>query len=563
MKRTYNFILALLLLAMFSNRSHATPITWIHAGTGNWSVATNWFPSQVPGPGDDVYIYSNTVTLDFNNSINSLTLNGGVLAGTNTLAVNSQFTWSGGYIENTGGITLYGTSSLNSTNYEGMTLLFNGLLLNAGQMTWSGSGTNLYVNHGGTLTNLASGTITIAADVSDDFSVGYGGVFGNAGLLIKTNSTGITTLNAPFVNTGTIQVQSGTLDLNEGDSFEPSFLAGGNLAMSAGGTLQLSGYNSVIAPTTAMGVGTLLVSAGTLQGASTLAVSNQFTWSGGVIENTGGITLYGTSTLNSTNYEGMALYINGLLRNAGQMTWSGSGTNLYVGYGGTLTNLASGTITIAADVSDDFSLGYGGVFGNAGLLVKTNTTGTTTLNAPFVNTGTVHVQSGSINLSGSYSLANSTLDFGISGPTNYGKINLSGAASFKSGLGVNLNGLYWPATNSSFNLLTYTSESGVLFTNAALPPFITWQTNYNATAFTLSVLARQTNAAPTNLTLSRAGNTNLNLAWPGDHTGWQLEAQTNSLQGTNWVIVPGSGLTNQMTLPIGPTNGAVFFRLVL
>ena len=379
MKRTYNFILSLLLLAMFSNRSHATPITWIHAGTGNWSVATNWFPSLVPGPGDDVYIYSNTVTLDFNNSINSLTLRGG-----------------------------------------------------------------------------------------------------------------------------------------------------------------------------------------TLEGASTLAVSNQFTWSGGTLGNTGGITLYGTSTLNGTNYEGMVLgnnSQNALLINAGQLAWSGAGTNLYL-YDGTLTNLPSGTITIAADVADAQGA-YLSTLGNAGLVVKTNTTGTTTLNAPFVNTGTVHVQSGSINLGGSYSLANGTLDFGISGPTNYGKINLSGAASFKSGLGVNLNGLYWPATNSSFNLLTYTSESGVLFTNAALPPFITWQTNYNATAFTLSVLARQTNAAPTSLVLSRAGNTNLNLAWPGDHTGWQLEAQTNSLQGTNWVIVPGSGLTNQMTLPIGPTNGAVFFRLVL
>jgi hypothetical protein len=62
-----------------------------------------------------------------------------------------------------------------------------------------------------------------------------------------------------------------------------------------------------------------------------------------------------------------------------------------------------------------------------------------------------------------------------------------------------------------------------------------------------------------------SGNTNLNLTWPGDHTGWQLESQTNSFGvglSSNWVIVPGSGLTNEMTFPIDFANGAAFFRLI-
>jgi hypothetical protein len=40
--------------------------------------------------------------------------------------------------------------------------------------------------------------------------------------------------------------------------------------------------------------------------------------------------------------------------------------------------------------------------------------------------------------------------------------------------------------------------------------------------------------------------------------------QTNSLQvgiGTNWSIVAGSSITNQITFPITPFNGGVFFRL--
>jgi hypothetical protein len=54
------------------------------------------------------------------------------------------------------------------------------------------------------------------------------------------------------------------------------------------------------------------------------------------------------------------------------------------------------------------------------------------------------------------------------------------------------------------------------------------------------------------------------LIWPQDHTGWSLQAQTNSSStgiSTNWVTVLASTLTNQMAFPINSTNGSVFFRL--
>ena len=57
----------------------------------------------------------------------------------------------------------------------------------------------------------------------------------------------------------------------------------------------------------------------------------------------------------------------------------------------------------------------------------------------------------------------------------------------------------------------------------------------------------------------------LQISWPTDHTGWQLQSQTNNLTsglGTNWVNVPGSMQTNQMAMPLNATNGAVFFRLL-
>jgi hypothetical protein len=56
---------------------------------------------------------------------------------------------------------------------------------------------------------------------------------------------------------------------------------------------------------------------------------------------------------------------------------------------------------------------------------------------------------------------------------------------------------------------------------------------------------------------------NLNLSWPADHTGWRLQAQTNTTGlGTNWGTVPGSSSVNSMSFLIDPANRSVFFRLV-
>lgn len=55
------------------------------------------------------------------------------------------------------------------------------------------------------------------------------------------------------------------------------------------------------------------------------------------------------------------------------------------------------------------------------------------------------------------------------------------------------------------------------------------------------------------------------ISWSSDHTGWQLQSQTNNLAtglGTNWVNMTGSDQTNQLKMPLNSTNGSVFFRLM-
>ena len=68
------------------------------------------------------------------------------------------------------------------------------------------------------------------------------------------------------------------------------------------------------------------------------------------------------------------------------------------------------------------------------------------------------------------------------------------------------------------------------------------------------------NANPTNILFSVTGN-QLTLSWPSDHTGWTLQTQTNSLTEAGWVNVPGSAATNQIVIPINPSNGSVYYRM--
>jgi 4-phytase/acid phosphatase len=65
---------------------------------------------------------------------------------------------------------------------------------------------------------------------------------------------------------------------------------------------------------------------------------------------------------------------------------------------------------------------------------------------------------------------------------------------------------------------------------------------------------------PTNITASVSTNT-LTIAWPADHLGWILQAQTNGLSTGQWFDLPGSDADNAVVIPIDPANTSVFYRL--
>ena len=87
-----------------------------------------------------------------------------------------------------------------------------------------------------------------------------------------------------------------------------------------------------------------------------------------------------------------------------------------------------------------------------------------------------------------------------------------------------------------------------------------------AAAGELEVLAvtASVDPTPTNITWSVAGG-NLTLSWPESHTGWTLQAQTNTLGvglSPTWFDL-GFENTNSATFPTDPANPTVFYRLTL
>jgi hypothetical protein len=124
------------------------------------------------------------------------------------------------------------------------------------------------------------------------------------------------------------------------------------------------------------------------------------------------------------------------------------------------------------------------------------------------------------------------------------------------------NGGTYTIIVSNLPTLIYTNTT---LANGTLYYFVVSATNSTgessnsvlASARPVSLISPQVNFA--------ASGGQMQFAWPQDHTGWSLQAQTNSLGaglGKNWVTVPNSKTTNQMTLPMDLTSGCIFFRLV-
>src|SRR6266849_3825818 len=199
---------------------------------------------------------------------------------------------------------------------------------------------------------------------------------------------------------------------------------------------------------------------GTINLTAPVTINGQFNWSGGTLSGSA-LTIATNGVMNLSG--GNNKFLLNVLTNAGTVTWTSSG-NLYVyndnsSSRGAIYNLAGGLF----DIQNDQSLAcacYGyEFFRNAGTVRKSAGTGTTTINVPFTNDGTVDVESGILNFS-TFSQTSGTLSLGISSSTVYGRINFNNQLTMTGTLNAHLVFPYLPAVGNTFTLLTYPSRTG-------------------------------------------------------------------------------------------------------
>ncbi|MEX0330624.1 MAG: tandem-95 repeat protein [Puniceicoccaceae bacterium] len=407
-----------------------------------------------------------------NRSIPNITIRGtGRLTMQNgsTLTATNNLTYSRGTITNGGTLVLANgaTGTLSGTSQKWI----DGILRNHGTLTYSGA----EFRFGLDASNLTSQLInapdgTFIADGDGDFQQWNGSQnysILNEGTWIRRGAGTTAILNpVRFTSTGSVQIEEGTLRLTQSSNFSGTvegagtlFLNGGTHTLADDMTFEPAVLNTT-STTVVFGTGTFqtvqaldanasalvfpedrsipnltIRSNGrlTMQNGSTMTVNNTLDFRNGIITNGGTLALASsaTGTLSGTSQK----WIDGTLRNHGTLTYTGS----QVVFGRDASNLTSllenasdGTFVI--DGGGDFAQWSGSQnyrIENAGTWIKRGEGTVTQVFNPVVmtNTGTIRVESGTLNLYNQFAQTDSLALTEVLG----GTLTSNGALSFASG----------------------------------------------------------------------------------------------------------------------------------
>jgi autotransporter-associated beta strand protein len=531
----------------------------------------------------------------FNETVNVLAGTGGTVPGvvtnssaattTNTLTIGNDFnsdptaTFAGQVMENSSGakITIVkqgGSSNILSgaSSYSGNTIvkagtltLGNGLAAGTGSVTLSNGATLNLILSGGNSIFVNNTIITGPGATVTNTSNGRGNSFSGSVTSADANGTNVFAGAHSISSASTKQFQShnGTVQVLSEFRFSSTTLTvngGDNTTFDIESTGTIETRNGVNA-----GAGVslgALTGNGTLKGASDAAGNSTYvigakdvdsTFSGRITDTTFGnvsIVKMGSAKLTlsgSVTNTGSTTVSNGVLALSGSASLDNSGT------------IKLGASTASIDVTD-----IGGTL-NLGILKAQTLSGFGTVTGG-LNEGassTVSAGLGMLNVTGSATLnGNITLQVNRTNAPTHSEI---AATSFTIGgpLTVNNAGSALQS-GDTFQLFNH-AVTGFTATNLpALGTGLYW-TNNLALNGSIAV-ASSVNTNPTNITFTVSGST-LTLSWPSDHTGWTLQAQTNSLAtglNTNasaWFDVPGSATINSTNITIDPTKPTVFYRL--
>jgi hypothetical protein len=435
--------------------------------------------------------------------------NTGVLTATAGSTLNCGGSWTNaGSLEAVNAtVNLSGNwTNVGTFNMVGATLSLSGSWGDAGML----DATNTTVNLGGGLTPAMLGQVSLSGA-----TVWLTGTLTNQGsTLVSDGATASWGLNGGRVlggiitttNGASFAVQSGTLDgvtvngvLDVGNSYS----SGAHLTVLDG--LVLNGLAQVGNPTNASesSYGVISFSGSqVLSGVGTVVFGNA--WEGwGGFNPMNAVVLANPGT---TLVIGPEITVRGQNGQVGYSTVLGGPQDVSVANQGTIApDVSGGTIVVA-----------GTSFSNGGQLLKSAAGGSITVTAGTVNTGLVEADHGAITLSGGFTQNGGTMAFGLTSPTDFGQINLSGpalgnlsgVASVGGTLSAQLDSGYVPNPGDSFALLNYGTNS-VAFTNVVFPAGIAWQTNYSQGVLTQvakGILPLGVTISPSNQTVA-AGST--------------------------------------------------------
>ncbi|NOS69615.1 MAG: hypothetical protein HOP33_06770 [Verrucomicrobia bacterium] len=203
--------------SLFATTALAADLTWSGAVSSDWNNPANWNPPQIPTATDHVIINSGSVTVPADGVFAIMDWTGGSIFG--ALAVASNGVWN---IAGAGVMDCYAR------------------VTNAGTIHWTGAG-SWRLSSGAYIDNLAGGLLDIQND--QDISIKNGGsvTLHNAGTVRKSASTGTTTLAVFFDNLGTVEADTGVINLQGGYSGGSAV----NLAISLGGATPGDGYGKI------------------------------------------------------------------------------------------------------------------------------------------------------------------------------------------------------------------------------------------------------------------------------------------------------------------------------
>jgi len=236
-------------------------VVWTNTAGGNWSVAANWSPNQVP-TGAEIAMITNeatfTVTVDVTASVDGLVLGASSGANVQTLQANGQtlqiegpaivspqgqltltncilagateltgaLTLFGGQLLDSGSLTVAGAGVLNLEGSSSYNFVLQGPLTNNGTVNWQGGSLQI-ANYGsttpyggiwyGAIWNYGQWNIECSGlPVQGYFDSAYE-IFHNAGTLTKSGVAGTTEFGVYVDNNGgTVQAEVGQIGLTSG-----------------------------------------------------------------------------------------------------------------------------------------------------------------------------------------------------------------------------------------------------------------------------------------------------------------------------------------------------------